>query len=77
MTRACAREQPAKRAGVGYDIGRGNKAVRTSLLADEIDIPRVMDEIVALMSMHRMVRWTHLLFCSLRTAIWGSPTSRR
>jgi tRNA-splicing ligase RtcB len=37
-------------SGVGYDIGCGNKAVRTSLLADDIDLPRIMDEIVARVS---------------------------
>jgi tRNA-splicing ligase RtcB len=37
-------------SGVGYDIGCGNKAVRTPLLADEIDVPRIMDEIVARIS---------------------------
>ena len=34
-------------SGVGYDIGCGNKAVRTNLLASEVDVPKVMDEIVA------------------------------
>lgn len=33
-------------SGVGFDIGCGNKAVRTPLLAREVDIPRVMDQIV-------------------------------
>src|SRR5690242_6181417 len=34
-------------SGVGYDIGCGNKAVRTNLLAgDLIDFPAIMDEIV-------------------------------
>ena len=33
-------------SGVGFDIGCGNKAVRTNLLAKEVDIPNVMDEIV-------------------------------
>jgi len=33
-------------SGVGYDIGCGNKAVRTNLLAADIDVPLVMDEIV-------------------------------
>lgn len=33
-------------SGVGYDIGCGNKAVRTNLLASDIDVPKVMDEIV-------------------------------
>jgi len=34
-------------SGVGYDIGCGNKAVRTNLLAHEIDVAKVMDEITA------------------------------
>ncbi|MBV6458024.1 MAG: RNA-splicing ligase RtcB [Fimbriimonadaceae bacterium] len=33
-------------SGVGYDIGCGNKAVRTNLLAADVDIGGVMDEIV-------------------------------
>jgi tRNA-splicing ligase RtcB (3'-phosphate/5'-hydroxy nucleic acid ligase) len=32
--------------GVGWDIGCGNKAARTPLRADEVEIPKVMDEIV-------------------------------
>ena len=32
-------------SGVGFDIACGNKAVRTDILADEIDVPAVMDEI--------------------------------
>lgn len=34
-------------SGVGYDIGCGNKAVRTNLRASEIDVAKVMDEITA------------------------------
>ena len=36
-------------SGVGYDIGCGNKAVRTDLRADDLrpDVPRLMDRIVA------------------------------
>ncbi len=39
-------------SGVGYDIGCGNKAVRTALRRDELaaDLPHVMDEIVARIS---------------------------
>ena len=39
-------------SGVGYDIGCGNKAVRTGLRRDDVagDLPRVMDEIVARIS---------------------------
>lgn len=33
-------------SGVGYDIGCGNKAVRTNLDVDDVDIPAIMDEIV-------------------------------
>lgn len=33
-------------SGVGFDIGCGNKAVLTNLRASDVDIPRVMDEIV-------------------------------
>jgi tRNA-splicing ligase RtcB len=32
-------------SGVGFDIACGNKAVRTDIKADEIDVARVMDEI--------------------------------
>lgn len=32
-------------SGVGFDIACGNKAVRTNLLADDITVPDVMDEI--------------------------------
>lgn len=32
-------------SGVGYDIGCGNKAAKTSLRVDEVDVPRAMDEI--------------------------------
>lgn len=34
-------------SGVGFDIGCGNKAVKTNILAQDVDIARVMDEIVA------------------------------
>jgi tRNA-splicing ligase RtcB len=39
-------------SGVGYDIGCGNKAVRTHLKAEDIqaDLPRIMDEIVSQIS---------------------------
>ncbi len=33
-------------SGVGYDIACGNKAVRTNIDAGDLDVPRVMDEIV-------------------------------
>lgn len=32
-------------SGVGYDIGCGNKAVRTNLMASDVDIAAMMDEI--------------------------------
>lgn len=32
-------------SGVGYDIGCGNKAVKTNLKAIDIDVPHIMDEI--------------------------------
>lgn len=32
-------------SGVGYDIGCGNKAVRTNVKASDVNIPKVMDEI--------------------------------
>lgn len=32
-------------SGVGFDIGCGNKAVRTNIKADHIKLPKVMDEI--------------------------------
>ncbi|GAB2546687.1 RtcB family protein [Rufibacter soli] len=33
-------------SGVGFDIGCGNKAVRTDLLAQDVDIARIMNQIV-------------------------------
>ena len=33
-------------SGVGYDIGCGNKAVRTNLLVENVDVPATMDQIV-------------------------------
>lgn len=43
---AVAYENHISPSGVGYDIGCGNKAVRTNLMAADVDVPRVMDEIV-------------------------------
>ena len=43
---AIAYEQFISPSGVGYDIGCGNKAVSTNILAKDIDVPKVMDEIV-------------------------------
>ncbi len=42
---AAAYENYVSPSGVGWDIGCGNKAARTPLKADEVDVPRVMDEI--------------------------------
>src|SRR5437016_2360738 len=44
---AVAYEHFISPSGVGYDIGCGNKAVRTNLKASEIDTGKVMDEIVS------------------------------
>ena len=44
---AVAYEDFVSPSGVGYDIGCGNKAVRTNLRASEIDIAKVMDEITS------------------------------
>jgi tRNA-splicing ligase RtcB len=35
-------------SGVGYDIACGNKAVLTDAMVDDIDVPKVMDDIVRL-----------------------------
>src|SRR5919204_363835 len=43
---AIAYEGYVSPSGVGYDIGCGNKAVRTDLTAAELDVPAVMREIV-------------------------------
>lgn len=43
---AVAYENHVSPSGVGYDIGCGNKAVRTNLMAADIDASKVMDEIV-------------------------------
>lgn len=32
-------------SGVGYDIGCGNKAVKTNIKAVDVDVPKIMDEI--------------------------------
>lgn len=37
-------------AGVGYDIGCGNMAVETNILARDVDVARVMDEIARVIS---------------------------
>ena len=42
---AIAYEGAISPSGVGYDIGCGNKAVRTPILAGDLDVPEVMDEI--------------------------------
>ncbi|MCH7568581.1 MAG: RtcB family protein [Nanoarchaeota archaeon] len=33
-------------SGVGFDIACGNKAVRTDVIAEDLDVPNIMDEIV-------------------------------
>jgi tRNA-splicing ligase RtcB (3'-phosphate/5'-hydroxy nucleic acid ligase) len=43
---AAAYEHFISPSGVGFDIGCGNKAARTPLRAEDVDVPRVMDEIV-------------------------------
>lgn len=42
---AVAYKNKVSLSGVGFDIGCGNKAVRTNIMADEINTPKVMDEI--------------------------------
>ena len=42
---AIAYKDKVSLSGVGFDIGCGNKAVRTNLIAEEMDIPRIMHEI--------------------------------
>lgn len=42
---AIAYKDKVSLSGVGFDIACGNKAVRTNILADEINIAKVMDEI--------------------------------
>lgn len=42
---AIAYKDKVSLSGVGFDIACGNKAVRTNILADEIDIAKVMDEV--------------------------------
>lgn len=42
---AIAYKDKVSLSGVGFDIACGNKAVRTNILADDVDVPKVMDEI--------------------------------
>ena len=44
---AVAYKERISLSGVGFDIACGNKAVRTNIHAEEVDIARLMDEIVA------------------------------
>jgi len=37
-------------SGVGFDIACGNKAVKTNIKADDIDVPKIMDEIFSQIS---------------------------
>src|SRR5215213_8293708 len=61
-------------SGVGYDIGCGNKAVRTNLRHDDIagDLPRIMDAIVARISFgvgrHNDEPVDHPVLDAIRTA---------
>ena len=61
-------------SGVGYDIGCGNKAVRTDLAHDDIkaDLPRIMDAIVARVSFgvgrHNDEPVDHPVLDAIRTA---------
>jgi tRNA-splicing ligase RtcB (3'-phosphate/5'-hydroxy nucleic acid ligase) len=45
---AVAYEHYVSPSGVGYDIGCGNKAVMTDAMADDVDVKKVMDDIVRL-----------------------------
>ncbi|HEV3000018.1 MAG TPA: RtcB family protein [Solirubrobacteraceae bacterium] len=64
-------------SGAGYDIGCGNKAVRTPLLAAELrpDLPRVMDAIVDRVSFgigrSAGTRADHPILDEIRTADFG------
>ena len=42
---AIAYENLISPSGVGFDVACGNKAARTPLHADDVDVPRLMDEI--------------------------------
>jgi len=42
---AIAYKDKVSLSGVGFDIACGNKAVRTDILADDVDISKVMDEV--------------------------------
>ena len=42
---AIAYKDKVSLSGVGFDIACGNRAVRTNVLANEINVPKVMDEI--------------------------------
>jgi tRNA-splicing ligase RtcB len=47
---AVAYEHFISPSGVGFDIGCGNKAARTELRGDDVDVARMMDEIVRTIS---------------------------
>ena len=63
-------------SGAGYDIGCGNKAVRTPLKADEIrgDMPRIMDEVAGRISFgvgrSAGVKTDHPILDEIRTTDW-------
>src|SRR4051812_34591142 len=63
-------------SGVGYDIGCGNKAVRTDLTASDLDVEPVMREITRRISFGMGVpaRSGPTTRCSRRS---GTPSSRR
>ncbi|RNI31505.1 RtcB family protein [Rufibacter latericius] len=43
---AVAYKNKVSLSGVGFDIGCGNKAVRTDIMASDVNVSRIMDEIV-------------------------------
>lgn len=64
-------------SGVGYDIGCGNKAVRTALATEDVggDLPRIMDTIFEKISFGV---GNHYVDLSRRRRCWPStPTSGR
>lgn len=42
---AVAYKDKVSLSGVGFDIACGNKAVRTDIMANDIDVPKIMDEL--------------------------------
>lgn len=67
-------------SGVGFDIGCGNKAVKTNILANDIDTSRVMDEIFKQISFgmghhNNNVRIDHWIFDEIANAAF--PPQRK